>query len=92
MNALAIAVCRSCGRKFFPLPLACRQCGGSDFDSVRAPAGTVEEVTEVTVTRSRIGSVRLDAGPVVVAQVGQSTKPGDRVELVGGSKITASRI
>jgi hypothetical protein len=51
-------------------------------------AGTVEETTAVQrmpgtdpAAAVPIGSVRADAGPVVVARLEPGLRPGDRVEL-----------
>lgn len=88
-RGLCVSVCRTCGRKVFPPRVLCPGCGGASWKRERAGQGAVEEVTtvrqavgaggEVSVS---LASVRLDAGPVVVAGLDGQAGPGDRVELV----------
>jgi len=88
-RGLVVSVCRTCGQTLFPRRALCPACGGASWARERAGPGVVEEVTTV---RHAVGaggelsvslaSVRLDAGPVVVAGLDGQAGPGDRVELV----------
>ena len=86
---LLVSVCRTCGHTVFPPRLLCPACGGASWRREPAGPGTVEEVT--TIRRAvgaggdvsvPLASVRLDAGPVVVAGLDAEARPGDRVELL----------
>jgi hypothetical protein len=70
----AVAGCARCGLTAWPRPALCRRCGCADFGDVAAPGGVVEE------TAAGLGTVRTDAGPVVVVRV-SGVSPGDRVRL-----------
>jgi uncharacterized OB-fold protein len=80
-----LALCNRCGLASFPRRLTCHRCGGSAFKSASATEGVVEESTTV---RRRVGSegapavlatVRLTAGPRVIAGMGRALPPGTRV-------------
>jgi uncharacterized OB-fold protein len=75
MTALEIQRCQTCADSWFPDRLRCPRCGGRDFSRIPAGRGTVEETT------AKLGSIRLDAGPVVIASVRDGTKRGARVSL-----------
>jgi hypothetical protein len=67
----------------FPARLRCPSCGGVQLRRVRAGPGRVDEETalrrgEVGV---RIGSVRLAAGPVVIARLAEGAVAGAVVRL-----------
>ena len=87
-GSLWVPACRTCGRKVFPPRLLCPACGGASWKRERAGQGVVEEVTTVQHPVGADGvavtlaSVRLDAGPVVVASLDGQLGPGDHVELV----------
>jgi uncharacterized OB-fold protein len=83
MSELTILVCRRCGSTWFPDRLWCAVCGGRDFERVAAGVGVVEEETELHRPPGpvRLGSVRLDAGPVVIARLGEGIVAGGRVRL-----------
>jgi uncharacterized protein len=88
-GALRVSVCRACGRMVFPPRLLCPNCGGASWRRARAGPGGVEEVTTVShavgaggEVAVALASVRLDAGPVVVARIDGDASPGDRVELI----------
>jgi uncharacterized protein len=72
---LKIQRCARCGTKWFPERLGCGRCGGRTFSRIPAGPGTLEEVM------GTLGSVRLDAGPVVIARVDPGTSAGSRVLL-----------
>ena len=52
----------------------CRRCGSLGFAPEPAPGGTLEEAT------GSLGTVRTDAGPMVVARVA-GARPGAAVTL-----------
>lgn len=87
-GSLWLSACRTCGRKAFPPRLLCPACGGASWKLERAGQGVVEEVTTVHHAVGADGvavalaSVRLDAGPVVVASLDGQLSRGDRAELV----------
>jgi uncharacterized OB-fold protein len=68
VSELQIFRCGGCGLHLFPERLRCPRCGGVRFDRVPAGPGRVEEQTRLR-DGVRLGSVRLDAGPVVVARL-----------------------
>lgn len=83
MTELEIQSCAACGMVVFPDRLRCPACGGVCQERVPAGSGRVAE--ETTLRRScgplgpvRLGSVRLEAGPVVIArlddEVGSATE------------------
>ena len=84
---MIVGVCNGCGRGAFPRRLLCPGCGGAEWREGESD-GVVEEVTALRrgpgrtyEPAPRIGSVRLDLGPVVVARLDDAAKPGDRVRL-----------
>ena len=98
-GAISLSVCRTCGRRLFPLRLLCPACGGASWSREPAGPGTVEEVTTVRHAVGADGdvsvslaSVRLDAGPVVVAGVDADVLRGDRVELAAADRVCARRL
>lgn len=92
-GAFRLPVCRACGRVQYPPAEFCRDCLGDALDWRQVAADGVL-LAETTLHRStsryfearapgRIGTVRLDAGPVVVAHLGPGAEAvGDRVRLV----------
>ena len=102
MNAGLIGmVCAACGRAAFPPRLRCAACGGAAWRPERVEEGIVEEVTTVHravgvagETPVSLASVRLDAGPVVIARLDGEAAVGGRVELVAeqGAPIASCRL
>lgn len=87
-----LAVCTGCDRAAFPRPLWCPVCGGEEWREEELGAGRVEETTFVRRAPghspdvpARLGTVRLDAGPAVVARLAPGASGGVRVwvELEG---------
>jgi hypothetical protein len=72
--SFVVAACTGCGLAAWPRPAMCRRCGSLRFGSVAAPDGVLEEVA------GGLGTVRVGAGPVVVARV-EGAAPGDAVAL-----------
>ncbi|WP_031467816.1 zinc ribbon domain-containing protein [Sciscionella sediminilitoris] len=74
--------CLRCHHVHFPPRPVCPRCHGTEFGTVHAVHGLVEELTEVR--EARIGSVRSEAGPLVVAALPADVEPGARVRLSTG--------
>ncbi|MGN6870196.1 MAG: Zn-ribbon domain-containing OB-fold protein [Solirubrobacteraceae bacterium] len=83
MTELQIQRCEVCGTSAFPDRLWCPSCGASAFQPVPAGRGRVEE--ETTLRRSAepitLGTVRLEAGPLVIARLAAGAKAGTHVRL-----------
>ena len=83
MNELEIQRCQQCGTSAFPDRLWCPGCGAGELRHTPAGPGRVEE--ETTLRRSaepvRLGTVRLDAGPLVIARLANFTGAGTQVRL-----------
>lgn len=73
----------------FPRRLLCPRCGGSVFEERAADEGVLEEATE-SRAGARIGSVRTDAGPIVLARLLEELEPGARVRLVQQDGVRAA--
>lgn len=75
--------CDGCGEARFPRPALCGGCAGRDFTPLPAPTGRLEQATEIGGADGeplRLGTVRTDAGPVVVVRL-LGGEPGDTVRL-----------
>jgi len=87
VTELSISRCRRCGTALFPCRLRCPYCGGRSFKRVDAGEGLVEQETTVRHMPRvggeavRLGSVRLVAGPVVIARLDDGALVGTRVCL-----------
>ncbi len=81
MSDLEIQQCKDCGTCWFPERLRCPRCGGRAFGRIPAGPGTVEEVTAPGGAVQRLGSIRLDAGPIVIAALQNGIDPGVCVAL-----------
>jgi uncharacterized protein len=96
-SGFAIPACANCGHSIWPPRLACPVCGAAEWNQVEASTGTVEDVTETAGydgSPVRLGTVRLDAGPPVIAAIEPDARPGEAVvlELVdGGLRARALR-
>jgi uncharacterized OB-fold protein len=87
-RGLIVTVCTSCGRTVFPPRVLCPACGGAAWRTELVDKGVVEEVTTVHRAVGVVGeepvtlaSVRLAAGPVVIARLDGPGAVGGRVEL-----------
>jgi uncharacterized protein len=80
--SIAVTVCAECGHAVFPPRALCPRCGAASWQTVEARDGVVEELTERDGVT--IASVRLDAGPVIVARGRRPLEPGARVRFTGG--------
>lgn len=83
MIELEVQRCERCGASAFPDRLWCPGCGAGTLQHVPAGPGRVEE--ETTLRRSaepvRLGTVRLDSGPLVIARLAPGAKAGTPVRL-----------
>ena len=83
MSELQIQRCERCETSMFPDRLWCPGCGAGPLQHVPAGLGHVEE--ETTLRRSadpvRLGTVRLDSGPLVIARLATGTGAGTQVRL-----------
>ena len=83
MIELEVQRCERCGTNAFPDRLWCPGCGAGTLQHVPAGPGRVEE--ETTLRRSaeqiRLGTVRLDSGPLVIARLATGAKAGTPVRL-----------
>ncbi len=101
--AFTVDVCSRCGYAAYPPRILCPACGGAEWRRRRADSGVVEEITVrrpvfkrrqlpwgnwLDQSETWLGSVRTDLGPVVVARVPESVKPGDRVRLHSQASTT----
>jgi uncharacterized OB-fold protein len=91
LTELRIQRCEACGTNVFPDRLWCPGCGAGTLRHVPAGPGRVEE--ETTLRRAstpepiRLGTVRLDSGPVVIARLSEQARAGTPVHL----ELTPSR-
>ena len=76
--AFSVLRCTRCGLAAWPAPALCRACGCRELRSEQAGAGLVEETTAADPVV--LGTVRTDAGPIVVARI-EGALPGERVAL-----------
>jgi uncharacterized OB-fold protein len=83
MTELQIQRCERCGTSAFPDRLWCPGCGAGELRHAPAGPGRVEE--ETTLRRSaepvRLGTVRLDSGPLVIVRLDTRTGAGTQVRL-----------
>ena len=87
--AFSVVRCARCGLAAWPAPALCRGCGSRDLRGEQADTGLLEETTAADPVV--LGTVRTDAGPMVVARV-EGASPGERVALrVDDGALTARR-
>jgi uncharacterized OB-fold protein len=89
MIELEIQRCQGCGTSVFPDRLWCPSCGADELRHVAAGPGRVEEETVLRRTADpiRLGTVRLDAGPILIARLSRHARTGTEVHL----ELTPSR-
>lgn len=89
MIELEIQRCERCGTSVFPDRLWCPGCGVAELRHVASGPGRVEQETELRRTADpiRLGTVRLDAGPMVIARLSRHARAGTEVYL----ELTPSR-
>ncbi|MGH2883678.1 MAG: Zn-ribbon domain-containing OB-fold protein [Solirubrobacteraceae bacterium] len=89
MTELEVQRCERCGTSAFPDRLWCPGCGAGDLGHGPAGPGRVEEETTVrrppaaapTDEPRRLGTVRLESGPKVIARLATGAGAGTRVRL-----------
>jgi uncharacterized OB-fold protein len=87
LSELHIQRCETCGVALFPDRLRCPRCRGRALTRVPAGPGLVEQETALRRQRSaddcaiRLGSVRLDVGPVIIARLESDANAGANVRL-----------
>jgi uncharacterized OB-fold protein len=83
MTELEIQHCERCGTSAFPDRLWCPGCGAPELQHAPAGPGRVEE--ETTLRRAaepvRLGTVRLDSGPMVIVRLATDAGAGTQVRL-----------
>jgi uncharacterized OB-fold protein len=89
MTELEVQRCERCGTTMFPDRLWCPGCRADELRHIPAGPGRVEE--ETTLRRSaepvRLGTVRLDSGPLIIARLSRHARTGTQVHL----ELTPSR-
>ncbi len=76
---LEVPVCDDCGTARWPPRVRCSVCGGAASTPADGSRGVVEQTTDVAGDPpSRLATVRLDVGPVVIARAPGAAE-GDRV-------------
>jgi uncharacterized protein len=84
MSDLTIPQCANCGHSIWPPRLACPVCGAAEWNQKEASNGVVEDVTQAPGydgKPTRLGTVRLDGGPPVIAAIDPEVGAGDTVRL-----------
>jgi uncharacterized protein len=76
--SLRVPVCTACGRPVFPRRLLCPDCGGADWRDEPVDTGVLEAATE---RDARVGAVRTQLGPLVIARLETDAQPGTDVPL-----------
>lgn len=87
---MRIQRCRGCGRHAFPPRRWCPDCGGDSWEDVHAGEGVVESAT-VLRDGTRVGTVRLDAGPAAVVLIRDAVVEGDRLSLQTAASASSRR-
>lgn len=78
---LRIPVCDRCALAIWPPRSRCPRCGGGAWGDGDGSGGRAEQTTDLAGADGvRLATVRLDAGPVVIARA-PGVDPGDRVTL-----------
>jgi ribosomal protein L40E len=87
VTSFCVVRCARCGLAAWPAPALCRSCGSQDLRPEQAEGGVLEETA--AAQPAVLGTVRSDAGPIVVARVERAV-PGERVVLrVDAGAVTA---
>ncbi len=91
---VSIWVCELCGHAVFPRLLLCPLCGSDRWHEQPAARGVLEQATLVHPSEesgTRVGSVRTEAGPVVIARLLGDAEPGTVVTLWREAGVVAAR-
>jgi uncharacterized protein len=83
MSELEIQRCERCGTRAFPDRLWCPGCGADALSHAPAGPGRVEEETMLRRAAKpvRLGTVRLDSGPMVIVRLATGAETGTQVRL-----------
>ncbi len=89
MTELQIQSCERCGTNAFPDRLWCPGCGAAELRHAPAGPGNVEQETGLRRPPPkapqdepvRLGTVRLQAGPLVIARLSRDARAGAHVRL-----------
>jgi uncharacterized OB-fold protein len=83
MTELQIQRCERCGTSAFPDRLWCPGCGADELRHVAAGPGRVEEETALRRSAEpvRLGTVRLESGPLIIARLATGAGAGTQVRL-----------
>jgi uncharacterized OB-fold protein len=83
MTELQIQRCERCGTSAFPDRLWCPGCGADELRHVAAGPGRVEEDTPLRRSAEpvRLGTVRLESGPLIIARLAIGAGAGTQVRL-----------
>jgi hypothetical protein len=89
-EAFTVQACGACGHLRWPPRPVCPRCGATGFEARAAGRGVVEEVTRVGEVV--LASVRVEAGPVVIARLTRDAVAGVPVALrwSGGALVAAT--
>jgi uncharacterized OB-fold protein len=87
IGGIVVGDCAGCGRLAFPVPAVCHRCGSTVWRSCRVEDGVVEEFARVqhavggTDGDVILASVRLHAGPLVIARIPDGVTAGTEVRV-----------
>jgi uncharacterized OB-fold protein len=87
IGGIVVGDCAGCGRLAFPVPAVCHRCGSTVWTSCRVEDGVVEEFARVqhavggTAGDVILASVRLHAGPLVIARIPDGVTAGTEVRV-----------
>ena len=85
MTELQIQHCERCGTDVFPDRLWCPGCGAGELSHRPAGPGRIEQETTLrrapTADPVTLGTVGLEAGPLVIARLATGTGAGTQVRL-----------
>lgn len=75
-TGLTMNQCTHCGHTHFPPRAVCPRCWGEDFTRRRCTTAQIDETTTVGNGPVRLATLRTDAGPLVVGQLGPNQDGG----------------
>ena len=95
---IEVCVCERCGHAVYPFRHVCPECAARAWRVEHVDDGTLEQATTIRqrigVERrvpNRVGSVRLDLGPVVITRVLDGAEVGARVALAKSAGAVVAR-
>lgn len=96
-DGVPVLACDRCGRVLFPDRLLCPGCGSAEMTRRLIASGVVEDGTVLrrapggVAGTVRLGTVRLDGGPAVVARLEPGATAGGRVRLAYEDGVPVAR-